>query len=157
MLLQFFQWANDLPFSLAYRESLWYFPVTQAFHLVALAFFIGAILVVDVRLLGAGLNKYPVAQVARDAQPWFVGSFVVLTITGIPQFMSNAMRYYDNPVFYFKMGTLLVAFVYAVTIHRRVTRTEQARLGRIRPKVVAIVSLVLWFIVTVGGRAIGFY
>src|ERR687891_77807 len=96
MLLQFFQWTNDLAFSVAYRESLWYFPVTQAFHLVALAFFAGAILVVDMRLLGAGLNKLPVAQVARDAQPWFVGSFVVMTITGIPQFMSNAMRYYDN-------------------------------------------------------------
>jgi hypothetical protein len=157
MLLQFFQWANDLPFSLAFRESLWYFPVTQAFHLVALAFFAGAILVVDMRLLGTGMNKYPVSKVARDAQPWFFGSFVVMTITGIPQFMSNAMRYYDNPVFYFKMGVLLVAFVYAVTIHRRVARMEEARLGGAWPKVVATGSLVLWFIVIVGGRAIGFY
>jgi hypothetical protein len=157
MLLQFFQWTNELPFSVAFRESLWYFPVTQAFHLVALAFFAGAVLVVDVRLLGAGLNKYPVAQVARDARPWFVGSLIVMTITGIPQFMSSAMRYYDNPVFYFKMGMLLVAFIYAVTIHRSVTRTDEARLGRVWPKVVALISLVLWFIVTVGGRAIGFY
>ncbi len=157
MLLQFFQWTNELPFSVAFRESLWYFPVTQAFHLVALAFFAGAILVVDIRLLGAGLNKYPVAHVASDARPWFVGSLIVMTITGVPQFMSNAMRYYDNPVFYFKMGMLLVAFIYAVTIHRRVTRTDEVRLGRVWPKVVALVSLALWFIVTVGGRAIGFY
>ena len=157
MLLQFFEWTNNLAFSVAYRESLWYFPVTQAFHLVALAFFAGAILVVDARLLGAGLNKYPVATVARDAQPWFVGSFIAMTITGIPQFMSNAMRYYDNPVFYFKMGMLAVAFIYTVTIRRSVTRRDEARLGRVWPKVVALGSLVLWFIVTVGGRAIGFY
>jgi hypothetical protein len=157
MLLQFFEWTNNLAFSVAYRESLWYFPVTQAFHLVALAFFAGAILVVDARLLGAGLNKYPVATVARDAQPWFVGSFIVMTITGIPQFMSNAMRYYDNPVFYFKMGMLAVAFIYTVTIRRSVTRRDEARLGRVWPKIVALGSLVLWFIVTVGGRAIGFY
>ena len=157
MLLQFFEWSNNLAFSVAYRESLWYFPVTQAFHLVALAFFAGAILVVDVRLLGAGLNKYPVAKVASDAQPWFVGSFIVMTITGIPQFMSNAMRYYDNPVFYFKMGMLAVAFLYTVTLRRRVTRTDESRLGRVWPKVVALGSIVLWFIVTVGGRAIGFY
>ena len=157
MLLQFFEWTNNLAFSVAYRESLYYFPVTQAFHLVALAFFAGAILVVDVRLLGAGLNKYPVAKVASDAQPWFVGSFIVMTITGVPQFMSNAMRYYDNPVFYFKMGMLAVAFIYTVTIRRRVTRKDEARLGRVWPKIVALGSLVLWFIVTVGGRAIGFY
>ena len=157
MLLQFFEWTNNLAFSVAYRESLWYFPVTQAFHLVALAFFAGAILVVDMRLLGAGLNKYSVAKVADDAQPWFVGSFVVMAITGIPQFMSNAMRYYDNPVFYFKMGMLAVAFIYTVTLRRSVTRRDEAHLGRAWPKVVAMGSIVLWFIVTVGGRAIGFY
>jgi len=157
MLLQFFQWTNDLPFSVAYRESLWYFPVTQAFHLVALAFFAGAILVVDVRLLGAGLNKYPVAKIARDAMPWLVGSLVVMTLTGIPQFMANAMRYYDNPVFYFKMGVLLVALIFTFTLRRTVTHTDEARLGRVWPKFVGVVSLVLWFVVTVGGRAIGFY
>ena len=157
MLLQFFEWTNNLPFSVAYRESLWYFPVTQAFHLVALAFFAGAILVVDMRLLGAGMNKYPVAKVARDATPWLVGSLVVMTLTGIPQFMANAMRYYDNPVFYFKMGVLVVALLFTVTLRRQVTRTDEARLGRIWPKVVGAVSLALWFVVTVGGRAIGFY
>jgi len=157
MLLQFFEWTNNLSFSVAYRESLWYFPVTQAFHLVALAFFAGAIMVVDVRLLGAGLNKYPVAKVARDARPWLVGSFIVMALTGIPQFMANAMRYYDNPVFYFKMEALLVALIFTVTLRRRVTRTDEARLGRVWPKVVGAVSLTLWFVVTVGGRAIGFY
>jgi len=157
MLLQFFEWTNNLAFSVAYRESVWYFPVTQAFHLVALAFFAGAILVVDMRLLGAGMNKYPVAKVARDATPWLVGSLVVMTLTGIPQFMANAMRYYDNPVFYFKMGVLVVALLFTVTLRRQVTRTDEARLGRIWPKVVGAVSLALWFVVTVGGRAIGFY
>jgi hypothetical protein len=157
MLLQFFEWTNNLAFSVAYRESVWYFPVTQAFHLVALAFFAGAILVVDMRLLGAGMNKYPVAKVARDATPWLVGSLVVMTLTGIPQFMANAMRYYDNPVFYFKMGVLVVALLFTVTLRRQVTRTAEAQLGRIWPKVVGAVSLALWFVVTVGGRAIGFY
>lgn len=157
MLLQFFDWASNLPFSVAYRESLWYFPVTQAFHLVGLAFFAGAIMVVDLRLLGAGLSKYPVAKVARDAHPWVLGSLVVMTITGIPQFMANAMRYYDNPVFYFKMEALLVALIFTATVRLRVTRTEEARLGRVWPKVVGITSLTLWFVVIVGGRAIGFY
>jgi hypothetical protein len=157
MLLQFFQSTNDLPFSVAYRESLWYFPVTQAFHLVALAVFVGAVLIVDMRLLGAGLNRNPTAKVARDASPWLIGSFVVLTLTGIPQFMSNAMRYYDNPVFYFKMGALVVALIYTATIRSRVARRDEARAGGFVPKIVGFVSLVLWFVVTVGGRAIGFY
>jgi hypothetical protein len=156
-MLEFFDWVHNLPFSVAYRESLWYFPVTQAFHLVGLAFFAGAIMVVDVRLLGAGLNRYPVAKVARDVRPWLVGSLVVMTMTGVPQFMANAMRYYDNPVFYFKMEALLVALIFTATVRLRVTRTEEARLGRVWPKVVGITSLTLWFVVIVGGRAIGFY
>ena len=93
------------------------------------------------------MNKYPVAKVARDARPWFVGSLIVMTITGIPQFMANAMRYYDNPVFYFKMGVLLVALIFTVTMRRRVTQTDEARLGRVWPKVVGLLSLVLWFVV----------
>ena len=41
--------------SQAYRESLWLFAVTQAVHLVAITAFVGAILIVDLRLLGWGV------------------------------------------------------------------------------------------------------
>jgi hypothetical protein len=71
--------------------------------------------------------------------------------------MANAMRYYDNPVFYFKMGVLVVALIYTATVRWRVTQTDEARLGRMWPKVVGGMSLVIWFVVIVGGRAIGFY
>ena len=59
-----------------------------------LAVFAGAILIVDLRLMGRALTERPVAEVAKDAQPWMVAGLIALTITGIPQMMSNAIREY---------------------------------------------------------------
>ena len=53
MFLHFFQWLNDLDVSRAINQSVWFFAVIQAFHLVVLAVFAGAILIVDLRLMGA--------------------------------------------------------------------------------------------------------
>ena len=55
--------------SRAINESAWIFPVIQAFHLVALAVLAGALLMVDLRLLGRGFTQQPVATVARADSP----------------------------------------------------------------------------------------
>ena len=62
MLKPFFDWFATLAFSMAFRESTWMFAVIEATHLLALATFAGAILMVDLRLLGSGLKDRPVAQ-----------------------------------------------------------------------------------------------
>jgi hypothetical protein len=155
-LLPFFRWCDGLAMSVAYRESLWLFPVTQALHLVAVALFAGAILVVDMRLLGA-LAREPRAKIARNAQPWLVGSFGAILATGIPQFTANAMRYYGNAIFWWKMELVLVAVIFTLTLRRRVAFADEERIGPGWARAVGLASLVLWAGVTIGGRAIGFY
>ena len=119
MLLPFFKWLGDAPASLFIRDSVWIYAFDQCVHLVALAVFAGAVLIVDLRLLGGGLRDRPIAQVARDAQPWLVWAFVVLVVTGIPQLMSNAIKEYYSVIFWMKMGLLLVAFIFTFTIRQR--------------------------------------
>ncbi len=65
MLLPFFEWCEATAIGQAIRESLWLFPVIESIHLLGLAMIGGAILVVDLRLLGFGLRHQPVAQLAR--------------------------------------------------------------------------------------------
>ena len=65
-----FQWCEATWLGTTVRESLWMFPVIQCVHLLALALLGGALLAVDVRLLGFGLRAQTTAAVARHMQPW---------------------------------------------------------------------------------------
>jgi hypothetical protein len=81
-LLPLFTWFENSALGQAIRGSQWLFPVIESVHLLALVVIAGAVLVVDMRLFGLGLRRQPVAQLARDAQPWLVGSLMVMLVTG---------------------------------------------------------------------------
>ena len=142
--------------SQAYRESLWLFAVTQALHLVAVSTFVGAILIVDLRLLGWGSVRQSSAAIARSAYRILLWAGPAVLVTGIPQFTTNALRYYASPVFAFKMGVLAAALVFTVTLRRQVTNADGDSLPSWVPKAVGIVSLAMWMTVAVSGRWIGF-
>lgn len=155
MLLPFFTWMGNTTASLVIRDSIWIYALDQAAHLVALAVFAGAVLIVDLRLLGRGLKDRPVAQVARDAQPWLVGGLIGLLATGVPQLMSNAIKEYYSIYFWVKMGALLVAFIFTFTVRSKVAFADEFRVRPFQAKLVGIVSIVLWAAVAITARLIG--
>jgi hypothetical protein len=114
-------------------------------------------LIVDLRLMGRALTERPVAEVAKDAQPWMVGGLIALTITGIPQMMSNAVREYYSNFFWFKMVMLLLATIYTFTLRRRVTMAAEGRVGAGQAKLVGFVSTLLWASVAIPARLIGLF
>jgi uncharacterized protein DUF6644 len=130
--------------------------VIESVHLLALSVIGGAVLVVDLRLLGFGLRRQRIADVARDAFPWLVGSLVVMLVTGIGLFLSEPTKCYYSTPFWIKMGSLLVAIIFTFAVRRPVTQADETRLGPIWYKLVALVSLALWFSVGAAGRWIGF-
>jgi hypothetical protein len=155
-MLPFFQWCYQSAIGEEIRESIWLFPVIEAFHLLGLGLIAGAILMVDLRLLGAGLVKQPVAQLAAAVEPWLLGSLVLMITTGSLLFLSEATKAYYSFPFWVKMASLVLALLFTFTVRRRVTRAD---LGADRPllgRTVALVSLTLWFGVAWGGRWIGF-
>ena len=156
MLLPLFQWLEDSGIGTAIRDSLWLFPVVEVFHLVGLAVIGGAILVVDFRLLGLGLRSHPVARLARDMQPWVVGSLVLMIVSGFPLFLSEAIKCYYSFAFWTKMTALLLAVLFTFTIRRAVAFAPDGRFSPASYKAVAITSIALWSTVGWGGRWIGF-
>ena len=156
-LLPFFEWCGGTAVGIAIRDSIWLFPVIQCVHLLALALLGGAVLVVDMRLLGLGLRRHPVAQLARDAQPWLVGSLLVMLTTGALLFTSETLRVYYSPPFWWKMRFLLVATLFTFSVRHNVVRSDAASRRPLVGKLVAVVSLGLWFGVGFSGRWIAFY
>ena len=154
MLQPFFQWMGELGFSAYFLNSVWPTPIVQCIHLLAVAVFAGAVLIVDLRRLGVGLTSASVADLARTAQPWLVWSFVALVLTGIPQMASTALKQYYSPFFWWKMEALFVGVVVTFVIRRIISR-EEGRFGPVWPKVVGVTSIALWTSVTIGARLIG--
>jgi hypothetical protein len=156
-MLPYFEAMNDLDISAAIRESLWVIAVINTMHLLFLVMFAGAILIVDLRLLGRGTTGQPLAQVARDAQPWLIAALIGLTLTGIPQFLANALREYHSYLFWMKMAVLLVALVYTFTLRRHVTLAGETRVGPATRRAVGLISIALWTAVVIQARLIGLF
>jgi hypothetical protein len=156
MLLEFCRWLQYSAPLHAMRDSPIFFPIVATIHLMGLAIIGGAVLVVDLRLLGFGLQHQPSAMIARDAERWLVRGLTVMVSTGILLFMCFATKYYYLTFFWVKMCALLAVVVFTWSIHRRVAMAQDADARPLRSKLVALVSLLLWTTVAIGGRYIGF-
>jgi hypothetical protein len=150
-LQPFFKWMETLA---DYRSSIYLGPGVNLVHLLSMVTFMGALLMVDLRLLGTGLTNLPVKQVARSAHPWLITGLVGLVVTGIPALMATATQQYANKVFWFKMYVLLAAVIFTFTIRRQITRADDTRVNPVLGKVVGLLSIVLWMSLAAGGRLI---
>ena len=153
-LLEIFYWLEYTPLLIAMRSSAWLFPAIATLHLIGLAIIGGAVLVVDLRLLGLGLTRQPAAQLARGAEPLLLSGIAIMLLTGPWLFMCFATKYYYLTPFWIKLASLAAVLVFTFTIRRRVVSGP----GITGPKhaTVAIASLSLWITVALGGRLIGF-
>jgi len=155
-LLEFCQWLQYSGPLIAMRASPWLFPVIATIHLMGLAVIGGAVLLVDLRLLGLGLRRQPVRELAQDAERWLFRGVAVMVATGILLFMCFATKYYYLTFFWVKMAALFLVIVFTVSVRRRVAMADETRIDPVWSKAVALVSLSLWTTVALGGRYIGF-
>lgn len=155
-LLEFCRWLQYSAPLHSMRESPIFFPIVATIHLMGLALIGGAVLVVDLRLLGLALQNQPVAGLARDAERWLFRGLVVMVTTGILLFMCFATKYYYLTFFWVKMAALFVVIVFTWSVHRRVAMGQDVDTRPLRSRLVAMTSLLLWTIVAIGGRYIGF-
>jgi hypothetical protein len=155
-LLPFFEWCETAGLIVAMRSSLWLFPVIESLHLMGLALTGGAVLMLDLRLLGFGFRRQPVALVARDAERWLLVSLFVMLPTGFLLFMSSAVKCYYLPAFWVKMTSLFLAVLFTFSVRRRAAMAADAGMNPVWTKLVAVVSLSLWSSVAIAGRFVGF-
>lgn len=154
--MSLFEWCENAGLIVAMRSSLWLFPVIESVHLMGLALTGGAVLMVDLRLLGFGLRRQPVAQLARDAERWLFVSLCVMIPTGVLLFMSTAVKCYYLPAFWVKMTSLFLALVFTFSVRRKVAMAAETSTSPAWNKLVAVVSLALWSTVAIAGRFVGF-
>ena len=149
-LWQFAKWSEATSMGRMIRNSEYAFPMIEFVHLAGLAVIGGAVLIVDMRMLGVGLKKTSVAQLAKDAQPYVTGSLVVMLVTGVMLYSSEATKCYASAAFWIKMVSLLLAMLFTYTVKKHTAARD------VENKLVGALSILLWFGVAWGGRWIGF-
>jgi hypothetical protein len=158
--LGFCQWIERSPLGTGVRDSVWIFPVVESIHIlgIVLLFFTAAL--VDLRVLGTGfLRRRPLAEVAVVLLPWMWRAVVLVIVTGILLFSSEAAsKCYESKAFYAKMALIVIAVVNAafsgMALKHRATHQGEAPA---RMKTMAVISLVAWAGAVFAGRAIAYF
>lgn len=147
------QQLEATPIGVGIKNSTWLFPAIEAVHLLALALLGGALLMLDLRLIGVGLTGQATSAVERSTRPWLIGAILTMITTGGLIGFSEALKLLDRKAFTVKMIALAAALIFTFAI-----RNPQARrdVGGLPARAIALVSLSLWLTVALAGRWIGF-
>lgn len=158
MLNEFWLWLEYLPIA-GHIGATWWFPLMESIHVMSITLMLGAILMLDLRVLGFAANSYGVSRMTRELVPWSGAAFLVATLTGIAMFITRASAHVLNPAFQIKMLLILVAGINIAIFHFRIFRTVQhwdtAARAPSAARMVAGASLLLWCGVMLSGRWVG--
>jgi hypothetical protein len=150
-------WIASWPGAVLLQESGTAYLFVNAAHIVGIALIVGAILPLDLRLIGC-FRTVPVpvigpflSRIAAVGVAWAV-------LTGLWLFSVKPAEYLANTAFLTKMALLAVALGNIALQHRGRDFRLALEGGKIPPRVrvLAAISAVTWLSVLVAGRWIGF-
>lgn len=118
-------WLRDLsqsPVVTAARESVWIFAAIEAGHLLSLAILAGAVLGLNLKLLGLVLKDETASDVERWTRPWLHVGVVGALTTGVAMGIINVASLYGSVAFFVKMVALVAAILFSYAVSREVVR-----------------------------------
>jgi len=157
-----FAWLQSSALGTLMRDTgPWTYPVVNVVHIVGIATLFGAVLVLDLKLLGAW-RRAPLDVIATAASPVAVAGFGLAVASGTCLLAANAVDYQDNPFLLTKFAAIGSGLLNAVTLRRtaawraratrQLSRSEERRLA-----LIGGISLVSWTVAIAAGRMIGYW
>jgi hypothetical protein len=147
-------WIHDTPLGAVTRDTPWLFPAFETLHFVGLCILIGAMLIVDLRLLGRFRDMAP-GKVLVFSHVAAVG-LVINLVSGVGFFASDPFNYWSNPAFQIKALLLVAAFAniawFELFARRRVLAIPIGADTDLGAKLIGGLSLALWFTILIIGR-----
>jgi hypothetical protein len=152
-------WLEHRPFAIAIAESTWLFPIVETVHVMTLTVVVGAVFMMDLRLLGVGQKNRAASEVIASSLPWAWSAFAIAFVMGSLMFSSKAATYYINVPFRIKMVCMLLAAVNMLVFHvftaRGMTTWDRDK-PPLGARLAGAFSLTLWIVIVATGRWIGF-
>ena len=154
-LFNFFDQLEQSFIGEAIRNSIWMFPVIEEFHLIGLAILGGSILVGDLRLLGLLLSTKPINYVISQTTLILKLGLIILVSTGIPLFLSEAIKCYYSRAFWIKMSALVIGLAFTFLVRNPMAIKKKLD-NKLNAKLIGFTSFSVWAVVAGAGRWIGF-
>ncbi len=126
----------------------WAYGVTEVAHILSLAIGIGLIALVDLRLLGVGIQRASADRLWRATSVVSLMGLVVAVTTGLMIFSTDPIRYLGHPAMQLKVVLIVVALAFNYTIHGRAARGGYSQGAS---TAVAMVSLAMWVAIVFSG------
>lgn len=126
----------------------------QVIHVMGFVLLLSSLVLISLRLLGLSLAGHSVPKVAGQTTRLLWLGLTLAISSGVLMFIGSPRHYFDNPAFRVKMLLLLGAVLMQILLFQRVSARESAT--PLLARISVAISLVLWFGVSLAGRAIGF-
>ncbi len=126
--------------------SLWqdvYAPF-GALHLVGLALMGGAVILLNLRLMGAGIKEEPLPQLEKTLRPWLITGLAIVLGTGIIIGVLNSDKLYKSVPFFIKMVSLVAACIYSFGVSNVVAKNDGKTTTGVL--VAAGIAFILWLV-----------
>jgi hypothetical protein len=155
-------WLQGSLLGHAMRESgVWTYGVVNLIHILGVASLFGAVLVLDLRLLGVW-KGIPLAAITIPTVPIAATGFCTAAMSGICLFATRATEYAGNPFLCIKFSAIGLGIMNVIVLNRlsawKAHRTRELS-TREHSQLAAIggLSLFSWLTAIMAGRMIGYW
>jgi uncharacterized membrane protein len=151
MLLHLCRWLQDNSFIAAINGTSWTAAALEIVHYFSMFVLVGAMVIVDLRVLGLVARRQDATQLADRLFSWIWISLALNFLSGFLMFAGSAASYYDNGIFYDKMIVILLAVVVNIIVQQKVRKWDQLPAMPAWAKLFAVVSIGLWIGAIIAG------
>jgi len=135
-------------------ESALVYPIANTAHVLGAIMVVGAIGVVDLRVLGYG-RELPTQRLWSALTPIALAGFALMVISGVLLFVADARALAGSQIFLAKLGLIVLAGLNALAFRIGWHRLDEP--PPVSAKVLAALSLGLWVSVVITGRLIAYF
>lgn len=132
------------------KRSRWSYPAVNTLHVFGIALLFGAIVPLDLRLIGLWRRRVPLADAVALLRPVAGFGALLAVSSGGLLFIVQARDYVGHSLFFVKIGLVALGLAHALASGglARATPARQAAAGAL--------SLAIWSTVIVCGRMLGY-
>lgn len=125
------------------NETAWIFAIVETTHLLFLAILGGAVLILNLRLLGVTLTSLPARDVERATRPWLITGIAGTVLTGTAMGLTTMNTLMSSAAFLVKMVALVGAILFSLAVVRAARREDHAA-PEATGRVLALAGLAWW-------------
>ncbi|WP_432347184.1 DUF6644 family protein [Shinella yambaruensis] len=150
-------WLSTTPVAAALKASGTLYLVVNAAHILSIGLVVGAILPLDLRLVGL-IRAAPIAAIGPLLSRTAATGVVAALATGLCLFSVRPQEYAGNPAFLAKVSLVALGMVNALVLHVRGAWQTALATDSAPPalRVQALLSMVIWVGAVLAGRWIAF-